>query len=222
MRIAVLALCLGLVMAPDANAGAWLRETGKGFAAANVSSNRTRDTRTKIYAEYGLSDQMTLGLDIDYGFEVTGRDEGTGTVFLRFPLGATDQTHRFAWHAGLGTRYQNREVFPAAEVGLSWGRSFKIADHWGWANVDAIVNVSRRPIETRTKVDGTVGLTLNSHVKVMAQVFNTFQGGETYTRVAPSILLTPGNGKTTWQFSAEIPAAGGGGTFLKFGLWRDF
>lgn len=222
MRAAILALVLTCATTSDTQAGAWLREAGAGFASASVSANNNQDTRSQFYGEYGLSERITLGLDVDYGFEVTGRDEGTGTVFLRFPLGPTDRTHKFAWHVGLGARYQNLEFYPAAEVGLSWGRSLKVGERWGWANIDTRLNTSQSPIDTRLKLDGTIGLTVNPYVKVMAQVFNTFQGGDTFVSIAPSVLFTLPESKTTLQFSAEIPAVGGGETFFKLGLWRDF
>ena len=222
MRSVVLALIVILTGASVTEAGAWLREKGKGFASNSVSTNENRDTSFSGYFEYGITDSRTLGLDISYGFELTGREEGSGIAFLRFPLGLTDQNNRFAWHAGLGTRYLNREFFPAAELGISWGRGVKVAERWGWANIDASINKSQSPIETRVKADGTFGLPLSNHVKVMAQVFTTFQGGNTYTKLAPSLLLIAGRKQTTLQLSAEIPAVGGGDTFIKIGIWNEF
>ena len=222
MRPVAIALFTSLVFAPCAEAGAWLREKGEGFAAFSISTTKNRDTSTSAYAEYGLRDTVTLGLDVSYGFELTGTEEGSGLVFLRFPIGRTDGTHLFAWHAGLGTRYLNREFYPAAELGASWGRGLKIKDYWGWANIDSSINTSQSPVDARVKLDGTLGLTLSDRFKVMAQVFNTFQDGDTFSKIAPSLLVIHGKTKLTWQFSAEIPAAGGGDTFFKIGLWRDF
>lgn len=222
MRSAIAALIVILASAPVSEAGAWLREKGKGFAANSASTNENRDTSFSSYFEYGITDNRTLGLDISYGFELTGKEEGSGIAFIRFPLGPTDQTNRFAWHAGLGTRYLNREFYPAAELGISWGRGVNVGQWWGWANVDASINKSQSPIETRVKIDGTFGLPLNNRVKLMAQVFNTFQGGDTYTKLSPSLLLIAGRNKTTLQLSAEIPAAGGGDTFIKVGIWNEF
>lgn len=222
MQLALAAILVVLMGAADAAAGAWLREPGKGFAATSVSTNKNRDTSFTGYFEFGLSENHTVGLDISYGFELTGQEEGSGIAFIRFPIGPTDQANRFAWHAGIGSRYRNREFYPAGELGLSWGRGVKIGDRWGWANVDTSINQSQSPIDRRIKLDGTLGLPLNDHVKTMAQVFNTFQGGETYTKLAPSLLLVAGKRNTTLQLSAEIPAVGGGETFFKIGIWSEF
>lgn len=217
-----LAFTIVLASASAAHSGAWLREKGKGFIATSISSSEERDTSGSAYLEYGLTNSRTIGLDVSYGFELTGKEDGSGIAFLRFPLGPTDQIDRFAWHAGIGTRYQNREFYPAVEAGASWGRGIKWGENWGWVNVDTSVNQSRSPIERRIKLDGTIGMPLNDHFKAMGQLFNTFEGGETYTKLAPSLLIAPKKSKTTWQLSMEIPVVGGGDTFFKFGIWSDF
>ena len=222
MRSVVVAFIVVLASASVTEAGAWLREKGKGFVATSLGTDKDRDTSFSGYFEYGIAENRTLGLDISYGLEQTLRDEGSGIAFIRFPLGPTDQTHRFAWHAGIGTRYLNREFYPAAELGISWGRGIKLGERWGWANIDASVNESQSPIETRIKIDGTFGIPFHDNIKGMAQVFNTFEDGETYTRLAPSLLLVAGRKKTTLQLSAEIPTIGGGDTIFKIGIWSNF
>lgn len=222
MRSAALALIMSLVSTLAANAGAWLREEGTTFFATTIGTTKSRDFSTTAYAEYGLSERVTIGIDISYGLQLAVADEGSGIVFLRFPLGPTDRTHRFAWHVGIGSRYQNLEFYPAAEVGASWGRGVKFGDRWGWVNVDTSMNTSQHPIDTRFKIDGTLGVTLNDRYKVMGQVFNTFQGGDTYSKVAPSLLISVGKSKFNIQFNAEIPAAGGGETLFKIGIWSEF
>ncbi len=72
MRTAALALFLTLLCAPAAQAGAWLRAEGSSFNASSVSINRNQESFTSAYLEYGLSERMTLGADIGYGFDLTG------------------------------------------------------------------------------------------------------------------------------------------------------
>lgn len=222
MRPVILALILALAGASTAQAGAWLRTKGDVFTSTSVSTNASRELSTSFYAEYGLSDRFTLGVDISYGVDRTAFQEGSGIAFIRFPLGPTDGTHRFAGHVGVGARYLAGFYLPAAEVGASWGRGIQWREKYGWVNVDTSFNTAQSPTEDRIKLDGTVGLGLTDRSKVMLQVFNTFEGGETYSKLAPSFLFAPGGGKTTIQFSAEIPLAGGGETALKLGVWREF
>ncbi|MEP1610330.1 MAG: hypothetical protein ABJL72_00240 [Roseobacter sp.] len=222
MRCLIFALVLGLACASTAQAGAWLRSKGGGFTSTSVSTNAARELSTSFYLEYGLSKNFTLGADISYGVDRTSFQEGSGIAFLRFPLGPTDKTNKWAAHVGVGARYLAGFYLPAAEIGVSWGRGIQWRDKYGWVNIDTSFNRARAPTEDRIKFDGTVGMGLSERSKVMLQMFNTFEGGETFTKLAPSYLFSPGGGKTTLQLSVEIPLAGGGENTLKLGVWRDF
>ncbi|WP_227271136.1 hypothetical protein [Roseobacter weihaiensis] len=222
MRSVVLALILVWASASMVQAGAWLRGKGSGFASSSVSTNQSRDISTSVYLEYGLSETITLGADISYGVDRVSFPEGSGILFLRFPLGPTDRTHKWAAHVGVGARYLTGEFLPAAELGLSWGRGIQIGQKYGWVNVDTSFNEPQSPAEQRIKLDGTVGLSLTRRTKVMFQMFNTLENGETFSKLAPSLLFSPGKGTTTLQLSAEVPVAGGGETAIKVGIWREF
>ncbi|MBW4707106.1 hypothetical protein KX928_04830 [Roseobacter sp. YSTF-M11] len=203
-------------------AGPWLREKGKGFAAGSFNVTREKDTAGSAYLEYGLRDNLTIGADIFYGIDRTLQQSGSGIVFLRFPLSAPDATHKWAWHAGLGARSQNTVIAPAVEAGLSWGRGIKIGERYGWAVVDSSINIPGSTLETRIKLDGTIGLGFNDHWKGMVQVFMTHQNADIFTKFAPSVLILPGKGKYTLQIGMEVPVNGGGDTEFKLGIWRDF
>lgn len=222
MRSVIFALILALTSAPTAQAGAWLRGKGDGFTSTTLSSTADQTLSTGFYFEYGLAEKLTLGLDISYGVDFTTFEEGSGIAFLRFPLGPTDQTHKFAAHVGVGARYLVGFYLPAAELGLSWGRGIEWGGKYGWVNVDTSYNRSQSPTDPRIKIDGTVGMGLTERSKVMLQMFNTIEGGTTFSRLAPSYLFAPGGGKTTFQLSVEIPVAGGGDPALKLGVWRSF
>ncbi len=223
MRTALTAFLLCLLTAAPAAAGPWLREKGTGFASTSGTVSQSRDTSGSIYAEYGLTDKINLGLDLSLGLDRTGAADGAGVVFLRFPLGSTDGTHRFAWHAGLGGRYTGLELSPAVQFGLSWGRGVAWGERWGWATVESSVNFASAPATTRIKIDGTFGMGFTPQIKAMIQMFNTFEDGEHYAQLAPSILILPRpDSKTTFQIGFEYPVAGDGDTRLKLGLWREF
>lgn len=222
MRFLVFALIFLLASAPVVEAGAWLRAKNSGFMSSSVSTNVERELSTSFYGEYGLSDRFTLGTDISYGVDRTFFQQGSGIVFVRFPIAPTDRSHKWAAHIGLGARYLQGDFLPAAEVGLSWGRGIHWREKYGWLNVDTSYNAPQSPAENRVKVDATVGLGLTKQFKVMLQMFNTFEGGQMFSQIAPSLLWAPGGGKTTIQLSSEIPVAGGGETAFKVGMWIDF
>ncbi|WP_299829087.1 hypothetical protein [uncultured Roseobacter sp.] len=222
MRFIALAISVVLASAQAAPAGPWLREKGKGFAALSGNITQEKDTSGAAYFEYGLRETITLGADLFYGIDRTLQQSGSGIVFMRFPISEPDATHKWAWHAGIGARSQNTVITPAVEAGLSWGRSIKIGERYGWAVIDSSLNIPGSGLETRIKLDGTVGLGFTDHVKGMAQVFMTHQGGEIFAKFAPSVLLVPGKSSYTIQIGLEIPIQGEGDTEFKLGLWRDF
>ncbi|MFK7763663.1 MAG: hypothetical protein AB8B62_10400 [Roseobacter sp.] len=235
MRSVGVALILAIASAPAAQAGAWLREKGKGFLATSFQTTRNNGNEISIYAEYGLSDRITLGLDSTYDTDLLNYVQGTGpmvssleelpqgsgVVFMRFPLGPTDGIHKWAFHVGAGARYIEGEFLKAAELGLSWGRGIQLGDRYGWVNVDSSINAAESPGETRTKLDGTVGLGITPKTKVMLQMFNTFVAAASYNKIAPSLLYAPGKGKLTFQIGSEY-LLNGGDASLKVGLWLNF
>ena len=235
MRSVVFALILALASGSSAQAGAWLREKGKGFASTSVQTTEDNGSSVSFYMEYGLRDNVTIGADITYDTEilnyVAGADIaaqsiadipiGSGVLFARFPLGPVDQTNKWAFHLGIGARYFEAEFLRAAELGLSWGRGIRIGDKYGWVNVDTSYNDAEAPAETRIKLDGTIGLGITDKTKIMLQMFNTFVEGQTFSKVSPSLLFSPGKGRVTFQLSSEIPTDSGEAS-LKLGVWTEF
>lgn len=235
MRSVAVALILAMASAPSAQAGAWLREKDTGFLSTSLQTTEDNGNEISIYAEFGLSERMTLGFDSTYDTDLLNYVQGTGPlvdsleelpqgsgiVFLRFPIGPTDKTNKWAFHVGAGARYIEGEFLKAAEFGLSWGRGIKIGERYGWVNVDSSYNVADSPGEARTKVDGTIGLGITPKTKVMLQMFNTFVADDSYTKIAPSFLYSPGKGAITFQFGSEY-LVNAGDASLKVGIWYKF
>jgi hypothetical protein len=236
MRSVAVALILGLASASSAQAGAWLREKGKGFASTSVQTTKDDGNSISLYVEYGLSKNMTAGIDITYDSDLMNYLSGTGPLvdrvedlpvgsgigFLRFPIGPTDRPNKWAFHLGYGARYYNGLILRAREIGFSWGRGFQIGDRYGWMNVDTSYNTSEEPAETRLKIDGTIGFGFSERVKTMVQLFNTREGENTYSKFAPSVLFSFGKGNTTIQIGSEVLLTGEGGTSIKIGVWQNF
>ncbi len=212
----VLSLAVSVLSASTADAGAWLREQGKGFIAGSVTAGGD-DTIVNAYAEYGWRPNTTVGLDVESNSDATN---GTAGVFVVRPLGPTDQTSRYSWNIGGGLDWSPVAMDPFLKGGVSWGRGITLGTRSGWATVDASVKWSFGDAPTTTKIDSTLGLGLNERVQGMMQLFITFDGGDASVKLAPSLLYSPKSGAFTVQLGAEIPSTGD--TTFKIGLWRNF
>ncbi|MGY9050133.1 MAG: hypothetical protein ACKVKF_24655, partial [Rhodobacterales bacterium] len=126
MRILALLLTLLCLLPGHAPAGAWPRAQGTWFVASDMRlswpQDLTRWTSTlpvaqyyTVYAEYGLSRHMTLGLDL--GRSVSGG--GKSVLFLRMPLPDLPRHTKLAVDLGLG-QIDGRAVL---RPGLSLGQS---------------------------------------------------------------------------------------------------
>ncbi len=221
MRFLALASVVFLAGVQMAQAGAWLREKGTGFAAGSGTLTQDDFYSGSAYAEYGLTDRLTLGLDATADMDPFGVITGDGTLFLRWPLGSVDGPSRWAMHVGAGARYQELMFFPSIEVGLSWGRGIKWGERYGWLAIDTSYNAAKEIEVPEIKLDATFGMGLSETTKVMAQVFMT-QEGDFTAKFAPSLLYSPSWGPYTFQIGAEVPINYEDEIALKLGLWLEF
>lgn len=221
-RIAALALVIFVGGAQQSLAGAWPRTKGTGFAANSITATESKDFTGTLYAEYGLTDRLTLGLDVTGEIDPFGVITGDGTLFLRWPLSAPDATNKWAMHFGLGARYQDLLFLPSAEVALAWGRGIQWGRRYGWLAVDASYNVAKSPALATTKIDATFGMGLGETTKGMLQFFSTREGDDFTVKLAPSLLYSPKSAPYTLQVGFEVPVNYEDDTALKLGLWFDF
>ncbi|MEV8466044.1 hypothetical protein AB0T83_04500 [Fluviibacterium sp. DFM31] len=141
MRIITLAVLLCGLPCAAALAGAWPREPGTGFVSLGYEITTLQDELSgavapqfdgygTLFAEYGLTPRMTIGLDLGGDETVltpqlqrqylqqTGSGQlsppersaipqvrtWSGVAFLRYALSPLDATHRFAAQLGVGQR----------------------------------------------------------------------------------------------------------------------
>ena len=137
-----LCLLLAVLILPwligTAEAGAWPRAKGRTFLATTGQIDASDETGLRrqsftLYAEYGATERLTLGLDL-------GGDalRMTKTIaFARWPIGRPAQQVKIAVELGLG---QVSEV-NALRPGLSLGRGLTLWRRQGWAVFDGRVIV---------------------------------------------------------------------------------
>lgn len=219
----VVALLLGFATAQAAHSGAWPQEQGHGFASTDMRLSRPQNalrdgrisTYNTLYLEYGLTDRITLGLDL--GRSVSGDDKAV--AFLRYPLPSPDPDTKLALEIGMGRIGDTRVLRP----GLSLGRSFEVRDQvYGWLAADAVAEYDRDLGQIDYKLDVTLGVTFANRRKVFVQLQSGApHGRESFVRIAPSVVLPLGHNRHV-ELGLTVGLKGDDQLGIKFGLWQKF
>ncbi|MEM8572028.1 MAG: hypothetical protein AAGG56_14150 [Pseudomonadota bacterium] len=226
----VLLLCLNAF--GEARAGAWPREEGEVFLAfsqtmstgARTMLEAVQDVRsyTSIYAEYGLTPEVTLGFDA--GLARGDQDEGSGwNAFLRRPVWMSQGGHRVAAELGIGQL--NEPEFGRQwriKPGVSWGKGFESRWGGGWAGLETSASYRFAAQDFGLKADLTLGLKPRERWMVIFQVQSGKWGDdEPIVRLAPSVVRRFGE-RTHLQLGFVQSVAGDDAMGVKFGTWFTF
>ncbi len=221
MRTVLNILILCLFAAPQARAGAWLREQDTAFFSVSATvryTNKTWRSENNFYGEYGVTPRLTLGLDIN---EMAGI-AGHALVFARLPIGPADRRTKLAVELGIGKHHVRGQWGTMLKSTLSVGRGFSSRWGNGWFNVDAALEQRRPAPDPAFKLDGAIGLSNGRRIRPFLQLESTFISGQSpIWSLTPGVLID-GRNNTTWQIGLERRTAGQSSLGLKFGLWRRF
>ncbi|SMC91302.1 hypothetical protein [Primorskyibacter flagellatus] len=208
-------LCLLICLTGTlANAGAWPRPEGTGFAsvATRLSFDDTFMTLTSYssaYLEYGLNGRHTLGLDAGYSSDGTSR----AIVFVRQPLSTTKAGSPIAAELGLGVIDTQTVLRP----GISWGRGLDK----GWMAADALAEIQMTGA-TDLKLDLTLGLKDDRGRMLILQLQTGKPFGRAATaQLAPSVVVPFGKSRHL-EVGASADLLERRNFRIKFGLWQDF
>ena len=221
-----LVLLCALISAGQAAAGAWPREAGHAFIDLSADA-----ARAKLYAEYGLKGDFTVGIEVTHP---KGRRLPDVVQFVHHPI------HRFANGAILsgGVAYEVRETIAAGRmpelkgvaesavrVGLFFGKGFSSRFGDGWMTLDGQVE---RVVTTdwlgqpyAFKLDATIGVKPVDRLIVFVQA-------QTYRRDPDpmSLRLEPAAalkfGRAQLVVSPSVALTGKRDPRVKLGLWPDF
>jgi len=215
--------CLLCVLCAPVHGGAWLQDQGRTFLAASSTTRLTQDGlmtqgEGAVYAEYGLTQTLTFGADLN----VTANSYGHAIGFLRRPIGPQEKPVRLAYEAGAGARRLNGQWEPVVKLGLSYGRGIARPAGYGWFGLDGSVEVGAQRGDLSAKLDATLGLPLSARVQTLVQIETTHWPDDTsVVAITPSLL---------WEFrtdsfvklgiearSAQTDTLG-----LRVGFWRKF
>lgn len=221
MRAALFILLILLQPAP-LWAGAWAREKGALFIAAGGNFLLSDGAELPVYydptvyAEYGLTDRVTLGLDLYMA------DKGriaSAFGFASVPVGdLTAKTHATV-SAGYGYRL-NADTSTEAlmRLGVSLGRGLDT----GWLALDASATFGTRDRTWRPKADFTWGHAFSDRWSGTLQL-QTGQGfsNDYYAKISPTIIFA-----FREDFKINLGAVkaltGDGGGALKLETWLTF
>ncbi len=180
---------IALLWASQASAGAWPRDEGEVFLSfgGNVAlfgeAVRPVHYDPTIYAEYGLSPRLTLGLD---GHTADAGEALSGFVFLRMALPYADSSSALAFSTALGvTRVPDGETLPTLRLGAHWGQGLPR----GWLAVDATALQTIEGTLPQTKIDMSFGHRFNDDwTGVLSGLVGTGLDGDFYAKVGPSVI----------------------------------
>lgn len=230
MRTLALALTLAL-SGTAATAGAWPRGEGNFFLSTTQQTSTggrsfvtaVGDIRnyTSLYAEYGVSERLTAGLEAGYG---TDRDNTTASalVFARLPVWSPGE-HKVSADFGLGwiTSDQDGEQV-RIRPGLAWGRGFESDWGGGWLGMESTLEYRSPDSETIFKADFTAGLKPTESWMLIGQLQTGIypDNEDPLVRFAPSVVRRIGP-RLHMQVGAILDIFGGDGIGLKASFWYE-
>jgi hypothetical protein len=228
MRAAIAGLTL--LVATEASAGAWPRAEGETFLSfgytlttgARTLVGAMQDVRSygSVYAEHGVTERLTVGLEAGYG---TGAD---GTVaaalaFARLPVWSAGN-HRVAADLGLG--WLEDEDGPQRRVrpGLAWGYGFESRWGGGWLGIEASAELRLPSRDVAWKADFTAGLKPNDDWMVIMQVqTGRYPDDGPLVRLAPSVVRRLGS-RAHLQLGVIGSVVGDDAVGVKLATWLTF
>lgn len=231
MRALLVSLIL-LFSAGAAVAGAWPRERGETFLSfgqsvssgtpALLAPDLSFRSYTSVYAEYGLTERVTLGFDGAYGWGPEA-DLWTGLAFARWPIARSSSGDRFAVDLGLGRRVDSEDGGDTrARLGLAWGRGFEIGWGQGWMGVESSAERLIPANDTLYKADFTIGLKPGDDWMLIFQVQSgLYPEADPLVRVAPSVVRRLGEHMHA-QLGADTTVTGERSYGVKLSTWISF
>lgn len=217
----VLTILFLLLMASPAWPGAWLRDKGTVFVAASLTAFKEQDDgydyKTSLYAEWGLRENITLGLDVEEHRDLYGH----ATVFARLPVADFKSAGRFAAEIAIGAHHRQMRVWALYKATLSYGKGFQTEWGNGWVAVDAALEYRTHEALYR-KLDITAGLSSARLMNPLLQIETAYRTGQPlHWRIRPSVMIRAKDSPTTWILGFERNDAREN-TGIKLAIWNTF
>jgi len=212
-------LLLLLLLPIEASAGAWLRDKGALFLSYSLTMEDPENSGAAVafaalYAEFGLSHQITVGVDL--GSNETGFYKAV--AFAIVPLKFTTGAYNMNIEVGGGV-IDNRVIL---RPGLSLGRGFELFGTSGWFSIDTRGELDITGDHNRWSTDVTIGFNTGRRRKMLLQLQ---QGGPMndpdVLRLAPSLVFETQPGRHL-EIGATAGVENAPDYGFKIGVWRAF
>ena len=185
----VLAVCL---LPAVAQAGAWARDKGSLYLSVTGYASDSGQAEGSIYAEYGLTERLTLGAKV-FG----GPDTSTEALVFLTTAFRRDKRIKLAFSTGVGAEQpaDGGDILGLGQLGLHAGmglpRGWLALDVYATLTAD-LANTTELP-DPDYKADLTFGHRLSDRWSLIAQLQGGKDaGGEAYLKAAPSVGLSVG------------------------------
>ena len=222
MRRVIISLIWSMLSAAAVSAGPWPREKGEIFVATTGTyfyglESELIQSDGALYAEYGLSDRLTLGVSaMDNLYDYTH-----AYAFIRRAFSPPEQRLKFAASVGLGTSRRWLDWGAMARVDVSVGRSTAFLKP-GWWSVTAAIEDHAVWSEPTYKLDATFGLNLTDRIKTFVDVETSHRPGSPQTRTLRTSLAWKTGRGAHLLFGIEAKDSAERLIGLRAGWWRSF
>lgn len=211
--------------ATSVQAGAWPRNEGSLFVALSADA-----TRALLYAEYGMRNDWTTGMEISMPH---GRRLPDVSQFVHHPIWRSKGGAILS--AGLATELRETsaavtipELKGESEIavrgGLFWGKGFATRLGDGWATLDGqveqIVTTDWLDTGPALKLDAGLGLKPLAQLMVTAQAQYWRRGAVEELRLETGAAWTMGKAQLVAQPSVGV--LGPSDPRVKIGVWMSF
>jgi len=202
-------------------AGAWLRDQGSGFASASVTFRRDNgdwSTELGYYGDYGVSQSLTLGVDLNDNDRLAGH----ALAFARIPLDFLPPEHHLATELAVGGAHYRNEWKPMYKLTLSYGHGFDSAWGPGWLAIDGAYEKRGTSLEPIVKLDATVGLNGDKRLRPLLQIETAkISGQRLFYSITPSLQIPLPHGSQL-QVGVQHRMTTQRSLGLKVGVWHRF
>lgn len=199
-----------------------MQDKGAGFASGSITLRQGATSplgqEANLFAEYGWTDRLTLGLDL-HQTDVTS---GHVLVFFKSPLAMRNASFPRAITMTAGAARQTDGWTGLYRLTLSAGREFRTIFGPGWASVDATYEYTGGMKAAVWKLDGTIGINRPGKLSPLAQIETAKYPGQSLSyALIPGLRyrLTP---KKDLVFGLEYKQADQRSLGLRIALWQRF
>ncbi|MEX0286611.1 MAG: hypothetical protein AB3N23_18540 [Paracoccaceae bacterium] len=205
------------VFCSKASAGAWLLKRGKGFASGNaILRNGSAPQEFSVYTEYGLRNDLTMGIDIN------GRADGVGhgVIFARIPIAEPGDTGRLSLQLGAGWHQYNGDISGMTRIAVLYGQSVGAN---GWFGLEPAVELREGLGPPLYKLDAVLGIPTDWRTQPMVKLETIYKEGYGFGwTLTPALIFTRRN-DMKWVGGLEYKRGGGTDNIgFSLGVWKRF